>query len=156
MRFQVVLTSLALAAIASAQSSGPGTTPIPITGPNMTPPPSTGIETPTATIETQSPRPAFSTTSAGSAAPTETFPSITDASTTPTRTATNPLSSIIGSISSAVGSVSNIPSSILSSASSVAASATGSPNAGTAVQVGVAGWSVAAVAAGVLAGAAFV
>ncbi|KAG8693859.1 hypothetical protein FRC09_010246 [Ceratobasidium sp. 395] len=155
MRFQVVLSSLALAAVVTAQSSesGPGTTPIPITGPNMTPPPTTGIASDTSsTMETQSPRPSLPGTT--SEAPTETMPSITGEPPSPS--ATSPASSVTGRMTTQGGSLSSVLSSIASSASSAAGSASSSPNAGVAVELGVAGWSVMAIMAGVLAGAALV
>ncbi|QRW00552.1 hypothetical protein RhiJN_28570 [Ceratobasidium sp. AG-Ba] len=155
MRFQVVMTSLVFAAVVGAQSSGPGTTPIDITGPNMTPPPSTGIASGTPSLETQSPRPIITTASSESAAPTETFPSITGGPSSASPTATNPISSILGSASSALGSVTNIPSSALSSVLG-GSTQSSAPNAGVSVFGGVTGWSVAAVAAGVVAGAALV
>ncbi|CAE6428688.1 hypothetical protein RSOLAG22IIIB_01162 [Rhizoctonia solani] len=162
MRTQFVLSILAFAAAVSAQSSSSFiTTPIDITGTNLSPPPAT----PTS-IETQSPRPSLSAPE--SEAPTETFPSISDgpSSEAPTETmptivpsvtqppVTGSLSSVIASASSALSSVSNSLTS--RSASTVPASATPSPsqNAGVALQFGVAGWTVGAVLAGVVAGAA--
>ncbi|CAE6426979.1 unnamed protein product [Rhizoctonia solani] len=130
-----------------------------ITGTNISPPSATP-----SSIETQSPRPSLS----ASEAPTETFPSISEGPTSeaPTETmptivssvtqpsVTNPLSSIIASASGALSSVANSLTS--RSASTIAASntPTASQNAGVPLQIGVAGWTVGAVLAGVVAGVA--
>ncbi|KAG8717851.1 hypothetical protein FRC08_006493 [Ceratobasidium sp. 394] len=157
MRFQIVMTSLVLAAVASAQSSYTG--PVPITGTNLTPPPSTGIETDTSSIETQSPRPAI-TTRSNSEAPTETFPSISEEPTESSSSLSSP-TSISRSVTSPLPGPTSPPGISTRSATAISSGAasptgSGSPNAGVAVQVGVAGWSVVAVMAGVVAGAVLV
>ncbi|ELU44454.1 hypothetical protein AG1IA_01510 [Rhizoctonia solani AG-1 IA] len=131
------------------------TEPIPITGTNVSVPP-----TPTS-IETQSPRPSISVTSE-SEAPTETFPSISESeapttigtivsSVTPIPTTTPLSSSVIASASSALSSISN---SLSSAASTIPTpTPTGSQNAASSLRSG-AGWTVGAVLAGVAFGAA--
>ncbi|KAJ1310132.1 hypothetical protein OPQ81_006877 [Rhizoctonia solani] len=139
MRTQFVLSALAFAAAVTAQSSSSFiTTPIDITGTNISPPPAT----PTS-IETQSPRPSLSAPITESQAPTETFPSISDA---PTET-----------MPTIVSSVTQPPCDQLAeqpSAVSPSNTPTTSQNAGVPLQVGVAGWTIGAVLAGIAAGAA--
>ncbi|CAE7230226.1 unnamed protein product [Rhizoctonia solani] len=148
MRTQFVLSAMAFVATVGAQSGSSFiTTPIDITGTNISPPSATP-----SSIETQSPRPSLS----ASEAPTETFPSFTDSPTetmpTIVPSVTQPISSIIASASSALSSVSNSLTS--RTATTIAASPTPSQNAGVPLQVGVAGWTVGVVVAGVAAGAA--
>ncbi|CAE6462758.1 unnamed protein product [Rhizoctonia solani] len=156
MRVQFVVSTLAFVAAVSAQSSSSFiTTPIDITGTNISPP----SATPTS-IETQSPRPSLSAPlSSESEASTEIFPSISEAPTETMPTivstvtqppATNSLSSVVASASSALSSVSNSLTS--RTASTIGASTpTPSQNAGVPLQIGVAGWTVGAILAGVAA-----
>ncbi|KAH7340526.1 hypothetical protein B0J17DRAFT_323214 [Rhizoctonia solani] len=143
MRVQFVVSTLAFVAAVGAQSSSSFiTTPIDITGTNISPPSATP-----SSIETQSPRPSLSAPlSSESEASTEIFPSISDA---PTET----MPTIVSSVTQPPAT--NSLSSVVAT-STIGASSTPTPsqNAGVPLQIGVAGWTVGAVLVGAVAGAA--